>query len=136
MGIRAIREGLKAAAAVITELNGYSYGQGPIVVPAFFVADVEEDFGSALAIGMDVATFNCRALVSKADELGGQEMLDLLMEHSGDRSVKEALEADRTLGGVCVEVFVARAVGPRVFTHELTNYLGAQWTVQVTSRGE
>jgi hypothetical protein len=134
--IKAVRKGLQAAAAVIPDLQGYSYGQGALSIPAFFVADLELDFGSALEVGMDVATFNCRALVSKVDELGGQELLDELMSRTGDMSVKAALEADRTLGGACVELFVSKVVGPRVFRQDLTDYLGAQWAVQVTGRGE
>ena len=136
MDIKAVREGLReAATSNISGLNGYSYGASMMNIPAFFVADVELDYGSAMAAPMETATFNCRMLVSKTDDSGGQDRLDDFLASDGERSIKAALEADRTLDGICFEAFVASAEGPKVYTHNGVDYLGCQFRVQVTGRG-
>lgn len=123
-----------AATSSIDGLNPFSYGQPGVVVPAFFVADVELNYGSALESGMDVAVFNCRMLVSKLDEQGGQDRIDEFMSTEAD-SVKAALEADRTLGGLCFDVFVESVTGPTVYNLQLVDYLGCQFKARVTGRG-
>lgn len=136
MDLHAVRLGLKDAATAIEGLNGFGYGPDALIAPAFFPAEVEFDFDSALAIGMDVAVFSCRLLVSKVDDESAQAALDAYMSRSGDMSVKAALEVDRTLGGACVEVFVSKAVGPKLYKHGLIDYLGVAYEVRVTGRGE
>jgi hypothetical protein len=136
MAIKTIRAALSdAATSDIDGLNGYSYGASFMNVPAFFVADVELDYGSALESGMETAAFNCRMLVSKTDDEGGQERVDEFMTSQGDKSVKAALELDRTLAGACFEVHVDSAEGPKVYVHNGVDYLGCQFRVQVTGRG-
>lgn len=136
MDLAEVGQGLQDAARVIDGLNPFDNGDKVVVPPAFFVAEVEFDFGSALAIGMDSAVFNCRLLVAKSDAQGARTALYGYMNRTGAKSIKGALEADRTLGGVCVEVFVSKVVGPKLYVHHAIEYLGAQWTVQVTGRGE
>lgn len=136
MDIKAVRTALReAATSNIDGLNGYSYGASMMNTPAFFVADVELDYGSALESGMETAVFNCRMLVSKTDDSGGQERVDDYMASEGERSVRAALESDRTLSGECFEVHVDKAEGPKVYVHNGVDYLGCQFRVQVTGRG-
>jgi hypothetical protein len=136
MDIDEVCKGLVDAAGVIDGLNPFDYGDKVVVPPGFFVAEVEQDFDSALEVGMDVAVFKCRLLVGKVDAAGARTVLNKYMNRSGTFSIKAALEADRTLGGACVEVFVARNFGPRAYNHQGVDYLGAQWDVRVTGRGE
>lgn len=136
MDLAEVGRALQDAARVIDGLNPFDNGDKVVAPPAFFVAEVDLDFDSALSVGMDVAVFNCRLLVAKADSQGARTALYGYMNRSGERSIKAALEADRTLGGVCVEVFVSKVVGPKLYTHSAIDYLGAQWTVQVTGRGD
>lgn len=136
MDVKAIRVALReAATSSINNLNGYSYGALMMNIPAFFVADVELDYGSALESGMETAMFNCRMLVSKTDDSGGQERVDDFMTSEGERSVKAALESDRSLSGACYEAHVDKAEGPKVYVHNGVDYLGCQFRVQVTGRG-
>jgi hypothetical protein len=93
------------------------------------------DFDSALSVGMDVATFKCRLMVAKTDSAGARTALNQFMSRDA-RSVKHALEADRSLGGACVDVFVESVVGPKTFVHSQLEYLGVEFAVRVTGRGE
>lgn len=136
MDIKAVRTALReAATSNIDGLNGYAYGAAMMNIPAFFVADVELDYGSALETGMETAMFNCRMLVSRTDDSGGQERIDDYMTSDGEASVRAALESDRTLAGACFEAHVDSVEGPKVYVHNGVDYLGCQFRVQVTGRG-
>jgi hypothetical protein len=81
--------------------------------------------------GADRFYFTVTVLVGRADERNAQQRLDVLIVGPG--SIKAAIEADRSLGGIAD---TARVVEMRNYSSVPvgdTLYLGAQFTVEVVA---
>jgi hypothetical protein len=137
--LNAVREGLKTALDAIADpFTVYAEVPGSIAVPAAVIspgADGEPAirFDSTMARGSDDFIFTVTVLVSMADDRSGQEELDAYLEGSGGRSVKAAVEADPSLGGVAhfAHVREARNYGP--MTYNDTRYVGVDFIIEVTA---
>lgn len=109
--------------------------------PPFFdveLADPGIDYDQAMARGIDLWHFTVRAGVALGDNLAAQQNLDKYCASSGGSSVKAALEADLTLGGVVKALHVTQVSGTGVVpvrAHPNNFYLGAEWTVEIYATG-
>lgn len=135
MDIAALRQGLAANAGTIVGLRAFAYVPDAVPVPAVFVADIEVTFDLTFARGMDEVLAKCRLLVSHADDRAGQAALDAYMAGSGAKSIKAALQTNRTLGGACDDLRVTSVRGYGVYEHNGTHYYGAEWSVQIIGGG-
>lgn len=142
MNILLVRQRLAAAAATITGLECLPYVPWQVPEPCFFVGEVDVQFDQAMNRGLDRATVICRLLVSKADDLSGQALLDGYLAGAGATSVKAALEAARgapgvaALSGACDDFRVTSIRGYGLFTHGANTYLGAEFVVDVIGSGD
>lgn len=125
----------EAVASVTPELNRYGYVPDSVAVPCFYVGGVEIDYDLTMGRGSDELTVICVVLVSASSDQSGQEKLDAYLKGSGPGSLKAAIEADPTLGGICDYVEVARAQGYGFHQVGATNYLGAELVVNVVGDG-
>lgn len=78
-------------------------------------------------------TFTVRALAGSPVEEAAQMHLDELLDTHGDSSVRQILEADKTLGGLVDDVTVVRADSYSAFRDPATQteVLAAEWQVDV-----
>lgn len=137
MDITAVFEGLAAAAATVKGLRCHAFMPDAIVPPTFYIVEAEIQYDQAFARGMDdYNPITCRVLSSRATDRGGQQKLQAYMKGAGPLSVKAALEADRTLGGVCDSLHVTGVRGFGQYEHGGTDYVGADWMVRVIGRGD
>lgn len=70
-------------------------------------------------------------LTSSAEDKSGQEALDLLLSEGGDYDLIGAIEADKTLGGLCNDLIVESVDGYRLYTVGQYVYYGARFTILV-----
>lgn len=85
-------------------------------------------------IGTDEIHMKVRAIVGNVLEIGGQKLLDNLLDTSGDQSVKAALESDSTLGELVDDLRVESCTGYRMYPVEGQpgqHWLGCEWTVVI-----
>lgn len=142
MNIHLVRVRLAEAAGAIVGLESLPYIPYLLPEPCFFVGEVDIEFDKAMNRGLDEATVTCRLLVSKADDLSGQELLDGYLAGDGATSVKAALEAARgapgqsALSGACHDFRLIRVQGYGHYTHGANTYLGAEFIVQVIGSGD
>jgi len=136
VSLAAIRQGLATNLSVIPEVQVSAYIIPP-TPPTIWVATVTLQFdlayGSRLA-GMkytDEYQVVVQALADTQDWQRGQEVLDQFMAGSGAYSVKDALEADKTLGGACDTLYVSEASGPTLNTFQTSSFLLSEWTVTI-----
>lgn len=128
-----VRQGLATTAAqAITGLHGYDWIPDAITCPAFVVGDLVIDYLQTFGTDDDL-TFLCRVLLDRADGDGKtpQRALTQYMRRTGPQSIKAALEATPTLGGVCDDLVVRNARGPRQYLVGTQSKIGAEFTVQV-----
>lgn len=107
-------------------------------LPSFEVGEFDIAYdktfgGSAQRLSEVLVT--CRVYTSRADDRSGHALLKQLLGASGPGSIKAALEADRTLGGLVESLRVERVRGYGVYEVSSTNYYGARFDVRIWGRG-
>jgi hypothetical protein len=134
--IAEIRAGL---AANLTTIDGFqveatgAYMLGAPTPPSIEAFPEESEYDLTMQRGTDGRNWTVRAFVGLATDIAAQKKLDLLLAPSGPMSVKAAVEADRTLGGVIDDLRVTRDTGYRLYqpTPQI-QVLGCEWTVEIT----
>lgn len=129
-----IRTGIATAAGAVAGLNAHDIVPDAVNAPAAVVYGPEIDYDSTMARGSDDYRFWLIVLVSRTNERTGQEELDSYISPSGTKSLKVAIEADPSLGGVVdfVRVKSVREYGE----HEANGlqFFGAAIEIEVTAR--
>ncbi len=138
MNIASIRAALgNAPAAVVvgpTQLVCSAYTPTSVAPPCFYPGEVQLGYATAHNTfgGQPVIEATCMLLVApESQDQEGQALLDAYLSHPGATSIKAALEADQTLGGVCKSVFVHDVDGYRLYTVGTVAYYGARFRVLV-----
>lgn len=132
----AIRAGMAVNLGAIEDLQVSPYFLSSPTFPSAFVRAGETDFDRAGSRGLDFLVFFVRVLVCDFSEIGSGENLDEYLAGSGPRSVKEALEADPTLGGACDDLRVTGHEGEREYVFDdRPSALGTEFRVEVYASG-
>jgi hypothetical protein len=133
MDVDAIQQGLATAASTITGLRGYASLPEAINPPVAAVTEFEMQYHQAFG-GLVEAMFTFGVFVSRADQPSGRAALTGYLAPSGAGSLPAAIEADKTLGGVCKTLVVRRVRGAyRLYEIAGVEYLGALIDVEVWS---
>jgi hypothetical protein len=135
MDVDQVFAGLATAAETIADLNAEAYCPDAISPPAIFPAEVEITYDKTFKRGFDAFQVTLRLLVSHADDRAGQKQLKDYLAGSGALSVKQALEADQSLGGACDGLRVQAARGYGLYEHNGQQFYGAELTVYVIGKG-
>lgn len=130
--LTAVRSGLKTRLATIIGLRCYDVVPAKPELPAAIVQGPELiDFDFTMARGADRHEIPILVIVSQASDRAAQASLDGYIAGAGAGSVKAAIEADRTLGGVAHSCRVMRARNYGFVEVGETTYLGVQFIVEV-----
>jgi hypothetical protein len=111
--------------------------------PAGEVVPARTEYDKAMARGMDTWTFTLRIYFPETMDIASQQLVDQLIEPSGAKSIKEAVEYKDTdgaprLGGLVFDVCVTSFDGYRRFlapSQQQAPMLGAEWTITVEAAG-
>ncbi|GAA0348678.1 hypothetical protein PV735_31600 [Streptomyces turgidiscabies] len=147
MQISVVRDALADAArtvvlpAGIGKLTSTGYVPDSVVVPCFFVAEVDITFDKTMGRGTDELLFTCRVLAGRADDRSSQRVLDALLSGAGVASLKQAIEAARgapgelALGGAADDLHLERVQGYRWYEHQGSSFVGAELAIKVIGDG-
>jgi hypothetical protein len=128
------REGIAAALRTIPGLRAHAIAPDNIACPA---AVVEPDtaifltYDVAMARGADDLILRITLFVNRASERAGQAKLDAYIAGDGPQSVRAAVEADPTLGGLVDSVAVTTVWNYGQVTFGGVDYFGCQMVVEV-----
>jgi hypothetical protein len=104
--------------------------------PAIWCIPDKTEYDLTGSRGTDGWTWTLQAVVALTLEKSAQMYLDLLLASSGALSVKAAVEADPTLGGVVGDVRVIEGLGNQIFDVPSKGVmLGSSWTVEMLASG-
>lgn len=138
MGIIAdIRAGLATAIATIDGLSAEPYARDNVDPPMAMVGGPDNaEFDKTFGRGHDDYEFGVIVFSSRVDDEAGQEQLDAYLDPFGPSSIKQAIEADPTLGGVVEDLRVERT--QEYGAHEVGRvvYFGAVLVVKVMAPGK
>lgn len=134
-----IRAGLAANLAVLNGVQISPYVTSSPTLPVIWIRpapDEHAEFHQTMHNGLEWWHLIVEAYVGTPSDIGAQMKLDELVESSGPTSVKAAIEADETLGGVAQTLQVERATGYGEYGRpDGTTALGAKWNVLVYMAG-
>lgn len=111
------------------------------VVPCLYVQPDTIDFDGTFGRGMDTIYFKLYLLVSRADDVASQNLLDEYIAGSGTASIKAALVAARgapgvgALDGAVDDVHLISVAAYRWYSIGESTYLGAEFRVRVIGSG-
>lgn len=134
-----IRAGLAANLGAIGERQISAYRLANPTVPSIQVTGPidEIEYHQAMQNGHDLFPFAVMAFVGIASDIGAQKRLDEFISATGAASVKAAIEADKTLGGLACRAIVESCSGYREYAlpNQPGPVLGAEWRVRVEADG-
>jgi hypothetical protein len=132
-----LREGLARALAELPDLQESAYMLSKPTPPYAEVVPAPVEYDQTFSRGQDLHRFLVRVLVGNNPDKAAQKRLDTFINGSGRTSVKAALEADRSLGGVAQDCFVRRCSGYRNYGRPGgVVVLGCEWEVEVRAQGD
>jgi hypothetical protein len=108
MNVTNVRAGLKTRLATITGLRVWDSIPDQVTPPGAVVGQLDFTFDIDNARGLDIANVDVYVIVQRFDARSSQNQLDDYLG-SGAKSIKTAIEADRTLGGAVNTLRVTRA---------------------------
>lgn len=133
--VTAVLDAVAAKVATVSGLRVFSFAPDAIVPPTAVVEIERVEYDSNFVRGCDEMTVRISVFVSRADDRVGLAKLKSFMGGSGASSIKTAIEADPTLGGVVetlnvdsVDAIGARQVGD-------TWYFACDYNLRVWTRG-
>ena len=129
MSIAAIREGIGINLRTISNLRVFEEIPDTLSPPAAVVSLNSVEYHQAFAGGLNVFRFTVRVIVGRAAERQAQRRLDLYAEPTGARSVRGAIESNRTLSGACQDLIVESMPNIGSITVNENDYLAGEWTV-------
>jgi hypothetical protein len=130
--IDAIIDGLATNLATVSKLRVQREILDTVPIPCAIVGPpTTVEYDEVMARGADLYTFTVRVLVARASERTAQKSLFAYASGTGDRSIKAAIESDRTLGGAADSVAVRSASGVGIYGYGEADYLGIEFSVEV-----
>jgi hypothetical protein len=126
-----LRDGVATRLQTITGLRVTSFQPDAIRPPMAFVLPDGVEFDLNANRGADTTTFLVTVIVGRADDRAAQANLDGYV--FGATSVKTAVEADRTLGGVANTCRVTEMRNYGAVTYGDQVYLGCEFILEVVS---
>lgn len=130
--ISQVKDGLKARIETISGLRAFDYQPDQVNPPfAFPTLDTITYHQTGMSSGGVVMNFTVTLIVNRAVERTAQDQLDKYMSWDGAQSLRAAIEADRTLGGVCDDLIVTNAENLTNIDANDTLYLAVDFKVTV-----
>lgn len=132
--IAGVLDGLGTRLATIEDLEVLDYMPDSTPPAPCAVVDWPQtiEYDTTMARGCDRAEIECHVFISMVDSESARDELASYQNGTGSKSVKAAIEGDKTLGGAAQTVRVMNAQS-EVWTFNSNSYLAATFTVEVYS---
>ena len=124
-----LRDGLKANLATITGLRTADTAPDNPNPPIAIVLPQSVQYDNAFQHGMNTYTFSILVVVNRVSERTAQNSLDAYVSGTGSKSVKLAVESDKTLNGKAFDVRVTDLRNYGDITIGEINYFSAEFIV-------
>ena len=124
-----LRSGLFDVLDGISGVHAYSYEPDTPVPPALVVATYSADYDLVMGAGTTY-TFDIYVILGRQVDRSFQEQIDSYLQPAGATSIKAAVAADPTLGGVA-SFAVVRSVNSSLQSMDFAGVTYAAATVQV-----
>lgn len=131
--ISQVKTGLATQLATITGLRAVTYQPDQLNPPLAFANLDSINFHRTMRNPLTEMQFTVSVIVARATERPAENALDAYASATGSSSVKAAIEADRTLGGVVDDLIVESCTGIQTMSANDGDYLAIDFLVRVYS---
>lgn len=129
-----VMEQLATRAGTIDGLRSHDIPLGPVSPPWFFLELPEDiDYDGTYSRGMDSLVLTGVLLIGKAESRASAVAIRPYLNGSGDKSIKARLDSGPYTAMDTVRVSRAELA---VYTFAAVAFLGAEFTINITGRGE
>lgn len=127
--------GLKTRLATVDGLNAYDHPFGNPTPPAAFPLIPAFNYRESMGRGTYVPEFRVAVLVGNQYDEASQKLLAELVSQTGDWSIRAAIEADKTLGGLAHDLVVDSFDPTGLEMAGFGGYIGGVFNVRVIASG-
>lgn len=124
-----LRDGLKANLATISGLRTTDTVPDNPSPPIAVIIPQSVKYDDTFQRGMNTYTFSVLVIVQRPSERSAQNLLDGFVSGTGSKSIKRAVESDKTLGGKAFDVRVTDLRNYGDITIGEINYFSAEFIV-------
>jgi hypothetical protein len=125
-----IRKGLSGQLALVRGLRVSEHVPEQLNPPAAVITRAEVDYTQAMSGGLTMWSMQVQLVAGRMADQQSQRQIDAWLSWDGDQSVRQAIEADRTLGGNCQTSRVTTAEALATIQVGDSEYIGV--TINVT----
>ena len=126
-----IHAGLRTRLATISGLRVADHLPEQVQPPMAVIQLQSVTYHRAMKGGLSAWEFIVSVVSGRMGERSAQVQLDNWISYDGPQSVRAAIEADKTLGGVCQTLIVSEMVSVRPLAISDAAYLTCEFTVVV-----
>jgi hypothetical protein len=126
-----VMDGLQARLATITGLRAFSYQPDQLNPPIGFPVLNSVTYHRAFNGGDVVFNVAVIVIVGRYLDRTADALLDKYLSYSGTGSIREALEADKTLGGICQTLIVQSSANVTSLNAGDAEFLEVRFLVEV-----
>ena len=126
-----IKSGLAANLATVSGLRAYAYQPDNVNTPFAWPLLDSIQYNGAMGGGLITHKFTVSVVVGRSAERTAQTLLDGYLSYSGATSIRQAIESDRTLGGVVQDLIVESANNISTLEANDATYLAIDFVVTV-----
>lgn len=129
--ISQVNAGITARLATISGLRAFDYQPDNAYPPYAFPSLSNIEYHKAMAGGAQIYTYNVTVVTGRVDDRSAQDELDGYASYDGAKSVRAAIEADRTLGGVVDTLLLSNSANVSAMSIGDNNYIVLDFTLTV-----
>ena len=131
--VAAIADGLKVRLATISGVRAYSYQPEQLNPPFAYPILNGVSYHQTMGMGSAVTQFDWSVyvVVGRWVDRVAMTNLDDFLSPTGAKSIRAALEADRTLGGACSDLVVSTSANISALEQDDAEYLQVSFSVSV-----
>lgn len=126
-----VMTGVKNQLATITGLRVFDFQPDNINPPSAFPQIDSVEYHGAFGGGDVRFNMTVVTIVGRVSDRTAQSSLDAFLSYSGASSIRQAIEADRTLGGVAQTLVVSQSANIRSLAIGEAEYLAIEITLVV-----
>ena len=126
-----IKTGLAANLATVSGLRAYAYQPDNVNTPFAWPLLDSIQYNGAMGGGLITHKFTVSVVVGRSAERTAQTLLDGYLSYKGATSIRQAIESDRTLGGVVQDLIVESANNISTLEANDATYLAIDFVVTV-----
>ncbi len=135
--VAAIADGLKVRLATISGVRAYSYQPEQLNPPFAYPILNGVSYHQTMGMGSAVTQFDWSVyvVVGRWVDRVAMTNLDDFLSPTGAKSIRAALEADRTLGGACSDLVVSTSANISALEQDDAEYLQVSFSLTIYGEG-